>query len=86
MFLLITFIYLEIYRTFPFLLFKDRRITIKKKSFPLLLFITLQFAFEKRPVLGLSRVTYPITYYLNFPYNSETKGLPNMRFKSLKEH
>ena len=52
--------YIEIFRLFFFCV-KAHRITNKtrKKTLSLLLFITLQFTFEKRPVLGLARVAYP---------------------------
>ena len=53
--------YIEIFRVFFFCVKAHRRtIKTRKKTLSLLLYITLQFGFEKRPVLGLSRVTYPL--------------------------
>ena len=53
--------YIEIFRLFFFCV-KAHRITIKprKKNLSLILFIILQFTFEKRSVLGLARVAYPL--------------------------
>ena len=45
-----------------------------------MLFITLQFAFEKTPVLGLARVTYPLNHFAlafdaDFDYSPRIKEM-----------
>ena len=60
-FLLTTFMYIEVFRISRFCV-KDHRITNTTigNTLSVLLFITLQFAFEVKPLLGLARVTYPL--------------------------